>query len=76
MTVHLGLGCTYETSALLVFLESGHNCGVLRAGFEITMNVLSCDRARFRARSKILSCTNREIVHDFFRDFEPWMRLR
>ena len=28
-----------------------------------------------RYLQKILSCTNREIVHDFFRDFEPWSIL-
>ena len=37
----------------------------LKPGFEITKNILSCDRARFRAGPKILSCTIRaRIVHE------------
>ena len=32
-----------------------------KAGFEITTKILSCDRARFRARQNWLSCT---IVHE------------
>ena len=35
-----------------------------------TIEHLSCTKKI--VHEKILSCTNREIVHDFFRDFEPW----
>ena len=31
------------------------------SGFEITKNILSCDRARFRAWSKMKSCEDRAI---------------
>ena len=55
--------------ALFVFAHFSHPNHIIwdrnKAGFEITKNILSCDRARFRAWPKYFSCAIRaRFVHE------------